>query len=176
MEIIDLTLSSLVPYANNPRENSSAVDGVAESIRQFGFQQPIVVDSRNEIVCGHTRFLAAQKLGLEKVPCVRVDALSSAQIKAYRLLDNKLHEKSTWNVDLLRVELGSFEFDFTPFDVEFNFEDADEHEAKQGEVKIPTSFQLIVECEDEESQAELYERLVSEGYKTRICNLCANDV
>ncbi len=176
MEIIDLTLSSLVPYANNPRENASAVDGVAESIRQFGFQQPIVVDSRNEIVCGHTRFLAAQKLGLEKVPCVRIDALSSAQIKAYRLLDNKLHEKSTWNVDLLRDELGSFEFDFTPFDVEFNFDDTDEQEAKQDEVKISTSFQLIVECEDEESQAELYERLVAEGYKTRICNLCANDV
>jgi len=171
MEIIDLTLSSLVPYAKNPRENAAAIDGVAESIRQFGFQQPIVVDARNEIVCGHTRFLAAQKLGLEKVPCVRVDALTREQIKAYRLLDNKLHEKSTWDFNLLREELDSFEFDFAPFEVEFKFDDSEEPEKPQEDVPISASFQLIVECEDEASQAELYERLVAEGYKTRTCNL-----
>lgn len=119
MKIENLKVSELVPYENNPRRNDSAVDSVAESIKQFGFQQPIVIDSQNVIVAGHTRLKAAKKLGLSSVPCVRAEELTPEQVKAYRILDNKLNELATWNLDALAEELNSFEFDFSGFDIDF---------------------------------------------------------
>jgi ParB/RepB/Spo0J family partition protein len=95
MKIENLKVSELVPYEKNPRRNDTAVDSVAESIKQFGFQQPIVVDKNNVIVVGHTRYKSAQKLGLQTVPCVRADQLTKEQVKAYRILDNKLNELAT---------------------------------------------------------------------------------
>lgn len=119
MKIENLKVSELVPYENNPRRNDTAVDSVAESIKQFGFQQPIVIDSQNIIIAGHTRLKAAKKLGLKTAPCVRADQLTKEQVKAYRILDNKLNELATWNLDALAEELNSFEFDFSGFDIDF---------------------------------------------------------
>jgi DNA modification methylase len=98
-------LSEIRPYANNPRQNDAAVDAVAASIRQFGFRQPIVVDEAGEIICGHTRYKAAIKLGLELVPVHVAKDLSPAQIKAYRLADNKSSELAEWDYELLPLEL-----------------------------------------------------------------------
>lgn len=118
MVIEDVPISYVKPYEKNPRKNDKAVDGVAESIKQFGFKQPIVIDKNGVIVAGHTRYKAALKLGFDTVPCVRADDLTQKQIKAYRILDNKLNELASWDFEMLGEELETFEFDFEPFDVE----------------------------------------------------------
>ena len=102
MKVEELSLSTIKPYAKNPRINDGAVKGVAESIKQFGFQQPIVVDKNNVIVVDHTRYKAAKKLGLKTVPCVRASELTKEQVKAYRILDNKLNEVATWDFEAAR--------------------------------------------------------------------------
>ena len=107
-------LADIRPYEQNPRINDEAVDAVAASIREFGFRQPIVVDTDDVIVCGHTRWKAAKNLGLEEVPVHVAKDLTPAQIRAYRLADNKSAEIATWNYDLLPIELGelqAMEFD-----------------------------------------------------------------
>lgn len=105
MNIKYMTPGELVPYDKNPRINDQAVDLVANSIREFGFKQPIVIDRNNVIIAGHTRWKAARELGLERVPCIMADDLTPAQVKAYRLADNKVAEASEWDLDLLDEEL-----------------------------------------------------------------------
>lgn len=105
MEIVLRSLDSVRPYERNPRDNDAAVDAVAASLREFGFRQPIVVDPDGVIVCGHTRFKAAQKLGLSQIPVHVARDLSPDQLKAYRLADNKTAELAEWNLDLLPLEL-----------------------------------------------------------------------
>ena len=105
MEIESRKLSEIKPYPKNPRQNDAAVDAVAASIREFGFRQPIVVDADGVIICGHTRYKAAQKLGLEEVPVHVAKDLTPAQIKAYRLADNRTSENATWDYELLPIEL-----------------------------------------------------------------------
>ena len=100
MQIAEKKLKDLIPYDKNPRKNDMPVDKVAESIKQFGFKVPVVIDQNNVIVCGHTRFKAAKKLKLDTVPCVVADDLTEEQIKAYRLADNKVGEDSEWDMDL----------------------------------------------------------------------------
>ncbi len=102
-------LSEIIPYENNPRQNEEAVDAVVASLREFGFRQPIVVDARGVIVCGHTRYKAAQKMGLEKVPVHVAKDLTPEQIKAYRIADNKSAELAEWDYDLLPIELADLQ-------------------------------------------------------------------
>jgi hypothetical protein len=99
-------LGRLRPYEQNPRVNDKAVEAVARSIREFGFRVPIVVDADGVIICGHTRWKAAQKLGLEKVPVHVATDLTPEQVKAYRIADNKTAELAEWNYELLPIELG----------------------------------------------------------------------
>lgn len=121
MNIILLDLDKLIPYARNPRKNITAVDKVAASIKEFGFQQPIVIDTENVIIAGHTRYLAAQKIDLKKVPVQVASDLTKAQIKAYRLADNRVAQEATWDDELLAIELADlddqgFDLDLTGFD------------------------------------------------------------
>jgi hypothetical protein len=102
-------LAEIKSYEHNPRLNDAAVDVVAESIRRFGFRQPIVVDGDGVIVCGHTRWKAATKLKLEKVPVHVATDLTPEQIRAYRIADNKSGELATWNMDLLPLELAELQ-------------------------------------------------------------------
>ncbi len=102
-------LAEIKPYEKNPRQNDAAVDAVAESIRRFGFRQPIVVDETGVIVCGHTRWKAAQKLGLAEVPVHVARDLTPEQIRAYRIADNKTAELAEWNLELLPVELAELQ-------------------------------------------------------------------
>ncbi|RIK72921.1 MAG: chromosome partitioning protein ParB [Planctomycetota bacterium] len=102
-------VSDIRPYDKNPRINDAAVDAVAKSIREFGFRQPIVVDSDGVIICGHTRWKAAQKLSLEKVPVHVATDLTREQIKAYRIADNQTASLAEWNYDLLPIELGELQ-------------------------------------------------------------------
>jgi len=101
--------SELKPYGNNPRINDNAVDCVLESIKQFGFTQPIIIDEDKVIVCGHTRLKAALKLGIEQLPCIQRKDLSDEQIKAFRLADNKVSELATWDLPKLDIELDDIE-------------------------------------------------------------------
>lgn len=116
MEIVYKGVGDLIPYEKNPRNNEQAVDKVANSIREFGFKVPLVVDKYNVVVCGHTRLKAAKKLGLTEVPCVYADDLTDQQIKAYRIADNKVSELASWDDDLLAQELEEItDFDMSEF-------------------------------------------------------------
>ena len=126
MKVEQKQVKDLIPYINNPRHNDAAVDAVASSIAEFGFKVPLVIDKNNVIITGHTRLKAAKKLGLETVPVVIADDLTEAQIKAFRLADNKVAEIAEWDEDLLRIELEELadldfdmgDFGFDPFDDE----------------------------------------------------------
>lgn len=120
MKIIEINISDLIPYVNNPRDNDGAVDRVASSIQEFGFKQPILIDKEKVIITGHTRLLAAKKLGLNKVPVIIINDLSPAQVKALRIADNRVSQFSTWKKDLLGIEIEAlkeldFEIDLTGF-------------------------------------------------------------
>lgn len=116
MKLVVLPTEKLTPYAKNPRINDGGVDAVANSIKKFGFADPIVVHGpNNEIVNGHTRWKAAKQLGLKRVPCLRGDYLTEAEIRAFRIADNKTHELSSWDDGLLRLEIADLP--------DFNFED-----------------------------------------------------
>ncbi len=112
MQIEMRPIEGVKEYDRNPRNNDAAVDAVAESLRQFGFRQPIVVDAEGVIICGHTRFKAARKLGLTEVPVHVATDLTPEQIKAYRIADNKTADLATWNCDLLPIELAELQGDF----------------------------------------------------------------
>ena len=106
VQIEYLKLEELKEYANNPRDNNAkAIEAVATSITEFGFRSPILIDENNEIIAGHTRRLAAEKLGIAEVPTIRVEGLTEEQIIAYRIADNKTNELSNWDDTKLRAEL-----------------------------------------------------------------------
>ena len=123
MEIVYKNTEDLQAYENNPRKNDKAVDAVVESIRNFGFKIPVVIDANDVIVCGHTRIKAAKKMGLEQVPCVIADDLDEEKIRAFRLVDNKTAELAEWDPELLMEELAAItDLDMT----QFGFEDPEE--------------------------------------------------
>ena len=107
MKIEMWPIGRVTPYENNPRINDDAVDAVAASIREFGFRQPIVVDSEGVIIVGHTRYKAAQRLGLDRVPVHVATDLSPAQVKAYRIADNQTASIAEWDYQLLPIELSA---------------------------------------------------------------------
>ena len=120
MNIIQRKLDSIRPYAANAKKHDATqVANVAESIRQYGFVQPIVIDKDGVIVIGHCRALAAKKLGMKEVPCVCVDDLTPEQVKALRVIDNKTNE-SPWDMDLLAAELPGL--DLEGFDIDFDLD------------------------------------------------------
>ena len=117
MEIIHRPVETLIPYEyNTKKHDKTQINNVAESIKQFGFVQPVVIDSDGVIVIGHCRVLAAKKLKIKEVPCVCVDDLTPEQVNALRIVDNKSNE-SPWDMDLLALELP--EIDLTGFDFDF---------------------------------------------------------
>ncbi|MBR6268921.1 MAG: ParB N-terminal domain-containing protein [Selenomonadaceae bacterium] len=121
MNIVYRPLNDLIPYIRNPRDTQKAIDKVAASIQAFGFLVPIVLDSDNVIVCGHTRLLAARKLGLEEVPTTTADDLTEDQIRAYRLVDNRVAEMAVWDEPLLEEALDCVGEDFDMIDFGFDF-------------------------------------------------------
>ena len=137
MEIKSIETNKIIPYINNPRKNLN-VDKVAGSIKEFGFQQPIVVDKSYTIIVGHTRFEAAKKLGLKEIP-VQIADLTETQAKAYRIADNRLSEDASWDTKLLNLEFNdllSKEFDldllgFTNDEIDNLFLKTDEESDKE---------------------------------------------
>lgn len=129
MKVVEKKLSEIKPYENNPRNNDDAVQYVANSLKKFGWKQPIVVDKDGVIVAGHTRYRAALQLGMKTAPCVVADDLTEEEIRGYRLADNKTAEMAGWNFPLLDLELAEITtFDMADFGfqkVEFNFDGVD---------------------------------------------------
>lgn len=105
MKIKNTDINDIKAYDKNPRNNANSIDKVADSIAEFGFRQPIVVDEDMIVLAGHTRLLASKQLGLKKVPVHIAEGLTNAQKKAYRIMDNKSSEDSEWDKDLLNLEI-----------------------------------------------------------------------
>lgn len=173
MNIIEKNLKDIKPYEKNPRKNDNAVECVANSIKEFGFKVPVVIDKDNVIVCGHTRYKAAKKIGLKAVPCVVADDLTEEQIKAYRLADNKVAELAEWDIDLLGEELeGIFDIDMSDFGFDLEEEEPTvPTERKDLSSKVSETYEVIIECSDEMQQEELYSRLTGEGLSCRVLTL-----
>lgn len=134
-----LTVKELQPYVNNPRKNDKAVEAVAASIKNFGFNVPITVDKDHVIVTGHTRLKAAIKLGMTEVPVIVLDNLDEAQVKAFRLADNKVGELAEWDLDQLAVELDDLknEIDMTEYGFEMDEAEGSQIEDDDYKVELP---------------------------------------
>lgn len=119
LEIKYIPIDDIKPYKNNPRLNEDAIPYVMNSIKEFGFKNPIILDKNNVIVAGHTRLESAKKLDMKEVPVIYADDLTEEQIKAFRLADNKVAEKSMWDYTKLDEELDSIlDIDMSMFDFE----------------------------------------------------------
>lgn len=123
MKIEQWKIDKIIPYENNPRINDGAVEKTAMSIREYGWQQPIVVDTDGIIIVGHTRLKAAQSMSLEECPVHVAENLTEAQVKAYRIADNKTGEIAKWDQELLNIEIKdlvdlNFDIELTGFDID----------------------------------------------------------
>lgn len=170
MDIVWMEPSALVPYAQNAKVHpQTQIDHIANSIRQFGWQQPIVVDKDKVVIIGHGRLLAAKQMNLDKVPVVFADNLSEDQANALRLADNKLNE-SEWDFSKLETELAAL--DIAGFDMEqFGFEDMHTTPEEAKEVEMSDKYQLIIDCESEADMQEKYEALQEVGIECRVSTL-----
>ena len=111
MDVVETPIDKLVPYARNPRRNEDAIATVAASLAEFGWRQPIIVDEDKVIVVGHTRYEAAKRLGMTSVPVHVAHGLTPAQLRAYRLMDNRSHQNASWDDELLKFELADLKLD-----------------------------------------------------------------
>lgn len=115
MEIVLKDIKEIKPYENNPRNNRKAVDFVANSIQQFGFKHPLLIDGANTIICGHTRFMACRKLKIKEIPCIVATDLTEEQTRAFRLADNKTSEWAEWDLEKLEIEMEEITMDLSGF-------------------------------------------------------------
>ena len=136
MKIINKKINEIKPYEKNPRRNDKAVKSVANSIKEFGFKNPIIIDKNNVIVAGHTRYKACKELGLNEVPCIVADDLNDEQIKAFRLADNKVSEQAEWDFELLTDELDDIlNIDMSDFGFDVDFQEIEDNEYEEQELK-----------------------------------------
>ena len=178
MKIEKLPTDTLIPYARNTRTHSEAqVAQIAGSIREFGFTNPVLIDAENGIIAGHGRVLAAQKLALGTVPCIRLSHLTDTQRRAYIIADNKLALNAGWDEELLGLELADLRED--GFDLELTGFDSESIEAAlnpPGRDVVPEEsggnftdqFAVTVICTDESHQKGIFERLTAEGLNCKV--------
>lgn len=181
MKIKNMKINDLIPYENNPRNNEGAIEYVANSIKQFGFKVPIVVDKDNVIVAGHTRWLAASALEMDEVPVVVADDLTPAQIRAFRIADNKVAEKASWDYSKLGVEIkdlmdidlgfdltdigfGEFELDVLMNENNVEIDDFFESEDHTNTSSNDGMFKITIKC-DEENKEKIEELLKENNIK-----------
>ena len=175
MEIINKKIEELKPYENNPRFNDDAVEYVANSIKEFGFKVPIVIDKDNTIVAGHTRYKASIKLGLDEVPCIVADDLNEEQIKAFRLADNKVSEKAEWDFNMLDAEIADLDIDMEDFGFEkldiniddygtdFNLPDGEKNEMETMSFCLHRNQKLLIEEALEMVKDDIFETFGNEN-------------
>ena len=174
MEIRSVKIKEIKPYDRNAKKHDDTqINNVAESIRQFGFVQPIVIDSNGVIVIGHCRFEAAKRLKYAEVPCIMVDDLTPEQVDALRIVDNKTNE-SPWDIDLLAEELQDLDLSMFDFAWDLMEETAlTEMEDKKERTEVPyeEKISIVIDCKDEEEAEEIFEKLQGEGYSCRVSTL-----
>ena len=177
MEITQRKTADLIPYVNNARTHSEQqVLQIAASIKEFGFNSPVLVDGENGIIAGHGRVMAAKKLGLDEVPTIELKHLTKTQKKAYILADNRLALNSGWDNDLLALELGElsddgFELSLLGFDDTELLGDQQKEEKELKEETYSEIFNIIVECKSEEEQESVFKKLTIEGFKCQVQSL-----
>lgn len=179
-----IATDALIPYARNSRTHSpEQVEQLGRSIQQFGFTNPVLIDEHNTLIAGHGRVMAAQRIGLEVVPAIRLLHLTDAQRRAYVIADNKLAEQAGWDMGTLAREVEDLmaeSFDIGPL----GFGDAElaallnqPDEEPDQEAPTPTpekpfnyreKFAVLVECKDEATQAEVFDKLVRQGYACKV--------
>lgn len=176
MQIVNKKTSELIPYINNARtHNDAQVDQIAASIKEFGFNNPILLDGDNGVVAGHGRLLAAKKLGLQEVPCIELSHLSETQKKAFILADNKIALNAGWDDELLNIELESLmaedvdlsQFGFSEKDLGIS----DKKEREDLSDSLKETYEVIIECTNEKEQENTFNKLMKEGYQCRVLTL-----
>lgn len=184
MDIVYRKISDIHPYEKNPRKNANTAEALVESIKEFGFKNPIIVDENGTIICGHARFKAAQMLGMSEVPTITASGLSDAQIKAFRLADNKTSELAEWDVGKLATEFKDlaaeyYNLDLTGFcefeqalytdDTEPDKPDNQIYKTYQAEAENQLrSFTIAIICKDESEQGVLAE-IFRENHRLKRC-------
>lgn len=170
MEIVMRKVSMLTPYDKNAKKHDEKqVDNVANSIKRFGWQQPIVINENGVVVIGHCRLMAAKKLKLKEVPVTVASGLTEDEIKELRIADNKTNE-SPWDLGLLAEDIEGLEFE--GFDLDFDLLTVEEPVEKiREEAPFSENISIVIECEDDAQAEELYARLSEEGYKCRVSTL-----
>lgn len=170
MEIVQMNPAALIPYANNTKTHPpEQVDRIAESIKRFGWQQPIVADRENVVIIGHGRLAAAKQLMLETVPVVYADNLTDEEAQALRLADNKTNE-SPWDFGKLEEELAALSIagvDMTAFGFDDLAGDDTPKERQDISEKTGEVYQLVIEFDNETDMQEAFEALKGEGYNCR---------
>jgi ParB-like chromosome segregation protein Spo0J len=180
LQIEQVALSALIPYARNSRTHSDEqVAQIAASIREFGFTNPVLIDADSGIIAGHGRVMAARKLGMDAVPCLRLGHLSDTQKRAYIIADNKMALNSGWDDELLKLELhalaeADYQLDMTGFDAEeltkIMFGELIEPEEPE-EQSVSSSFEVSVSCDGEAEQERVYQMLTKQGLKCRVLTM-----
>lgn len=170
IEVKFFEIEKIKPYPKNAKKHpKNQIEKIADSIKNFGFNQPIVVDGDGVIIVGHGRFEAAKLLDFKKVPVIKVTDLSEDKVKAYRLADNKLNE-SDWDMELVMAEFFNFDESLRKLSG-FNNDDFDVNQDDlETEKQIKSVFEIVVECDSEEDQRNKFNEL-SKKFKCRILTL-----
>lgn len=170
-------IDKLIPYARNPRKNDEQVDRMVSAIKEFGFRIPIVARSDGSVVDGHLRLKAARKIGMTDVPVALADELTPSQVKAFRLLANQSANWAEWDTELLKLELeelkaDGYDMELTGFDEgELLGVDTETSKVDQKEMSYEEMLTIVVSCESEQQQEQLFQELSERGYKCRVQSL-----
>jgi ParB-like chromosome segregation protein Spo0J len=177
-KIITKSIDDLLPYINNARTHSDEqVSQIAASIKEFGFNNPVLISDDGSIIAGHGRVMAAKKLGLTELPCLELSHLSDIQRKAYILADNKLALNSSWDYDLLKLELheindSDFKIDLIGFKSDelksIMFDEVDENEPDEFKGDVENKWQILLVYENENDLANAYDEFTERGLKCKI--------
>lgn len=165
-------IKELKPYKKNAKKhNKEQVEQIANSIKEFGFTQPVIIDKNNEVVAGHGRILGAKKAGLKQVPTVCLEDLTEEQIKAYRLVDNKLNE-SEWDYNLLDEELENLTEDIDMnlfgFDLAEEIEQEEDETKKKVEFEIKEKYEVHIICKDEKQMEQVFNQVKGYGQECKL--------
>lgn len=169
LNIVYRQIKDLKPYKKNAKKhNKEQVEQIANSIKEFGFTQPVIVDKNNEVVAGHGRILGAKKAGLKSVPTVCLEELTEEQIKAYRLVDNKLNE-SEWDYSLLDEELENLieDIDMNLFGFEMD-EQQEKETKKKVEFEIKEKYEVHIICKDEKQMEQVFNKVKGYGQECKL--------